>query len=90
MIVETMSKCCFYVSESMSTITLGCKQTVDCLLLMKLLLVTAEVRHFMGVHGAFDVFQRGYDDMSEEDAFILDQAQSVVPKPGRWNLLLFG
>ncbi|XP_076460527.1 erythroid differentiation-related factor 1-like isoform X2 [Babylonia areolata] len=53
----------------------------DQMLLMLILKTTSEVRHLLATGGGCEEQQRGYDDMSEEDAFILDSAQSVLPEP---------
>lgn len=52
-------------------------------LLMLLFLTAAESRYFLGISSrGLDEHQRGYDDMNEDDTYILDRAQSVVPVPG--------
>ncbi|KAK7498450.1 hypothetical protein BaRGS_00010404, partial [Batillaria attramentaria] len=60
-------------------------------LLMLILLKAAEAHHFLSLgQNSFEEHQRGFDDMSEEDAYILDRAQSVLLVPSlawayRWT-----
>lgn len=58
------------------------KKSENGLLLMLVLLTSSEVRHHLAIGGASDEHQRGYNDMSEEDTFILDSAQSIRSVPG--------
>lgn len=57
-------------------------------LLILILLAAAEARHFLGLGACnLEEHQRGYDDMSEEDASILDRAQSVLTEPGEHPII---
>ena len=69
------------VSEAMAQLKPS-KKTENSSMLMMVLLTTSEVRHHLAVSGGFEEHLRGYDDMSEEDAFILDSAQSTLSVPG--------
>ena len=58
------------------------KKSENGLLLMLVLLTSSEVRHHLAMGSSSDEHQRGYNDMSEEDTFILDSAQSILSVPG--------
>ncbi|KAL8603667.1 hypothetical protein ACOMHN_017164 [Nucella lapillus] len=62
-----------------------CKKEENQMLLMSILQTTSEVRHLLASCGSLEDQQRGFNDMSEEDTFILDSAQSVLATPElRW------
>jgi hypothetical protein len=65
------------------------KKVENAMLEVQILLIAAEVRYHLCQVNNLDDHLRGYDDMSEEDAAILDSAQTTVPVPGKqFSLLL--
>lgn len=76
--------------ESMSHLIVS-KEKENLELLMLILLKAAEARYFLATGpNNSEEHQRGYDDMSEDDAYILDRAQSVLLVPNlawayRWT-----